>query len=374
MAGALTAVARFDARLLRGARVRAPLGHRIAATRIEGRDEPALLFLPPDGDWRSRRLVSADLARVLRECAEPVRLPARSIGVRQLAGLVLDGVLEFEVGGRFTSGAAAHRILFPGAASPPRGRLGRLSFEALQVTAACGSAPSARAADRLYRFNTRPASASWQRLLPNDTAARRFVGLERRDAAPGGHPAGTWHVWQATVTPGPRPGQPTWKLYVSPVPEATSDACRALLATLGRRHGPFSMKLGRTVSGVLRPDRLVAYFTDRERLRRTATGLRATLGGIAAQGVPFTASLGGDGLLSWGADFATGDALPGLALERSWRGWITVRLGSGISTALRSGSDDPVTFALDRVWLDGVNPGTWSPGRHAMMDGSDADQ
>lgn len=374
VAGTLPAMARFDARLLRGARVRAPVGHRIVPTRIEGRDESALLFLPRDGDWRSRRLVSADLARVLRHCTRPARLPLRSIGIRQLAGLVLDGVLEADLGGRFTSGAAAHRILFPDAASPPRGRLGRLSFEALQATAACGDASPARAADRLYRFNTRPASPTWQQALPDDFAARRFVGLEPLDDPTGGEPAGVWHVWQAPVTPGARPGQPTLKLYLSPIPEATPEACRALRATLGGRHGPFSMKVGRTVSGVLRPDRLVAYFTDRDRLRHTAARLRTTLGGMAAQGVPFTASLGGDGLMSWGADFATGDALPDLALERSWRGWITVRLASGLSTALRSGGDDPVTFALDRIWLDGVNPGTWSPGRRALGSGPDADQ
>jgi hypothetical protein len=117
---------------------------------------------------------------------------------------------------------------------------------------------------------------------------------------------------------------------------------------------------------VLRPDRLVAYFHDRDSLRFTAERLRTTLTGFPAQGVPFSAPLGRDGLLSWGADLEHVLVFGSHARERSWRGWLTSRLATALVTAHQSAANNPVAFALDRVALDGVQVRTWAPGARLL--------
>jgi hypothetical protein len=121
------------------------------------------------------------------------------------------------------------------------------------------------------------------------------------------------------------------------------------------------MKVGRELGSLLRPDRLVAYFALHDDLLDTATQLQRSLGGIAVQGVPFTAALDPAGLCSWGADLPVSSPLAAPPGERSWRAWLSSRLGFALSNAFRSPAVSPVRFALDRISLDGVNTVNWAP-------------
>jgi hypothetical protein len=354
------------AQVIRGARLRAPKGYRLL-------NPPAAFGLSPeagarvfslDGAWPRRHLISAATTKLLASFDTPRRVGSTPIATSVLVRLVLDGLLEMEFDGRFCSGGTAQRRLFPRRRTVTRPSLvQKLSLVALQHAAVPTGHDASQIADRLYQANTLPRSPSWVERCPDDAAARTL--LTPRDADSRNHTSrsGPWLVWERLdhARPRPNPMAPVFKLYVSTSPDATPEAAAAVLRTLSTPRGPFSCKLGQDVASVLRPDRLVAYFHDRAALESTADQLGMTLSGYPTQGVPFTAPIGDNGLLSWGADVAHTREPGSHARERSWRGWVTARLATAICTAQQSGAADPVAFALDRVTLDGVLVRQWAP-------------
>jgi hypothetical protein len=82
------------------------------------------------------------------------------------------------------------------------------------------------------------------------------------------------------------------------------------------------------------------------------------LQGCSAHGVPFTAELGGDGLLSWGRDPPPDPAHGRQTL--SWRTWITWRLAEGLMASAPV-CGDPCAEALKRIAAAGVDARTWAP-------------
>jgi hypothetical protein len=317
--------------------------------------------------WRRGHLVTPDAAALIRSLTRPRRLPIDAADRQAVARLILDGLVAIEDRGRFRSGPDAHRLFFGDEHAPrPRGLIGRLSIDALTCAASLLPQPPSHLIDRLYRYNSRPISPAWRRKFPDAAALSRGLDLDgglarTRSRGIASHVDGTWQAWDAPGALTPLPSAPSYKLYISPEPAETGTACRALRGLLGPRHGPFSMKAGRELASLLRPDRLVAYFASHEDLLETAERLRRRLGGLAAQGVPFTAALGADGLCSWGADMPVTSPLGAATGERSWRAWLTSRLGYALSNSTESTIVSPVRFALDRVSLDGVNTATWTP-------------
>lgn len=227
---------------------------------------------------------------------------------------------------------------------------------------------AAELAARLYRYNSLPATAAWRRRVPHERAAARLLGLDSTGAA---HRRAIWQVWDAAEAPR---HDASFKLYVSPAPAETGRACRLLLAELGRADGPFSVKVAMAPASLLRPDRLIGYFSTLEACRATAHRLLPRLAGIAAHGVPFTAALGRTSLLSWGTDPPADVAAALPPDERSWRGWVTARLaeaivasraearGTGRGSSVRASSHANIAgAALDRLRDVGVDTARWIP-------------
>ncbi len=306
-------------------------------------------------------VLDRDAARLLDSLARPGRLaaaggdPVRAAVVR----LLLDGLLEAERGGAFETGPALHGWLLPDLPPPPaRNALSALALAALATTAAAGDRDASAAARRLYRHHTLPATPRWRRRLPDEGAVLRFL----HPPSPPTDATGAWLVWRGPSRRAPDPGGATPKLYLSPSPERLPVALAAALSLEGRA-APLEVKAGRRLEGLLRPDKLVAYFATAEGMHVAAERLQAGIGGLPAQGVPFTASAGtGDGLLSWGMDAAPGAGLAGVARRESWRSWVTARLGAALVNGLAGVPGvDPVRFALDRLRLDGVDISAWTP-------------
>ena len=333
---------------------------------------------PTEPGWRRAQLVGAETVGLLESVA---RLRAAPAGCddQVIARLLLDGVLELEWNGGCVSGPAAHPLCF--ASRPPRSRgwLGRLSLHALEYAAALGVHRPRTLAERLYRYNTLPASPQWRRRLPDAAAVARLVaGRSARvrvsrgwttftSADPG---APVWEVWERTGAPEPAPGRPTYKLYLSPEVTGVGDASRALRA-LPPACAPFALKQGGDLVTLLRSEKVVAYYTGLDELREAADRLATSLRGMRAQGVPFTVELGGSGLLSWGADPGDFAEPPGPLRQTSWRRWITARLGTALASALSAGAPVPAwQYALDRVSLDGVDPRSWTPPAWFWENGS----
>lgn len=151
------------------------------------------------------------------------------------------------------------------------------------------------------------------------------------------------------------------KLYVSPRPESLADAFPRI-AEAFVRSDVRSFKVGRGIEGLLRSDKIIAYFEDRAHMEDVAGTLSRSLRGCPAQGVPFTAELGGNGLLSSGVDPPAGDA------ATSWRSWVTKGLAASLTARRGTPCVDLVAAALADIRLAGVDPDLWMPSADSFHD------
>ncbi len=319
------------------------------------------------------KAVDRDTALLFLTLREPGLLPSyvrSALGEatgRTVARLIADGVLEIEKDGAFLSGPAALQTRWE--PIPVGGRLAELSMAALRYGQALAVDDPLRLSFRLYGYNRRPLSPRWLRLLSGPEAVQAYLGI-----APGGAhrklldrtwrpspPSEAWLSWHSrTAEPAADPEGATWKLYVSPAPEALAEGFGDVLAALAAaRAGQF--KIGSGAAGLLRPDKIVAYFPTFERLEEAARAVESRLHGVAAQGVPFTSEIAGDGLVSWGMDPPATERSPWGGRE-SWRLWLTHRLARALIAARSSGEAvEPWRYALERLRLEGIDPETWTP-------------
>ena len=366
--------------------------------RLEPGVREALADLQKDADFygvlRPREAAGLGVKSVDRETAllfltlgEPGPLPSYVHRVaggeagRVVAQLVADSILEVDGGDAFVSGPAAFDLFRgEGASERERGRLAALSVEALRYAQALDVSDPLRLSVRLYGYNRRPLTPAWKRLLPSGEAVERHLGI----ASGGVHrklldrswsrvgPSNGWISWRSRAAEAVREvggAGVTYKLYVSPAPEALADGFGRVLEALALARAP-QFKIGADAVGLLRPDKIVAYFPTFERLALAADAIATHLNGTPAQGVPFTSEIGGDGLLSWGVDppaeerSAFGDG------RESWRFWLTHRLARALLAGKAAGkaagsageSVEPWRFALERLRLEGVDTDSWTPG------------
>jgi hypothetical protein len=349
--------------------------------------------------------VDRETALLVLTLAEAAPLPAY---VRELFGhdtgravaqLVADGVLEVAEGDGFVSGARAFHLVAraaredgeePGAV----GAIAALSRDALRYAQALPIEEPLRLSGWIYGYNRRPITPRWRRLLPDAAAVPAFLGIAPGQAAAASFarrwaplaPTAAWISWQARAVSRkaewlPASG-PTYKLYVSPEPDfLAGGGFAAIAAALAEARAPH-FKVGSDAAGLLRPDKIVAYFSGFEALAGAAERLRERLDGAPAHGVPFTAEIAGGGLLSWGVDPPRGQGLP-WAGQESWRLWLTHRLArallsaragaspaaAGLAGEAREPGIEPWRFAVERLRLEGVDTDTWTPGALLWREG-----
>lgn len=349
------------------------------------REDPDLygVLRPRAGAGLSVKSVDRETALLLLTLREPGPLPAyfeRVAGAeagRVVARLVADSVLEVEAGDGFVSGAGAFDLLWDRAGGERSGgRLAELSLEALRYGQELDIGEPLRLSARLYAYNRRPLTPAWKRALPDAGAVERHLGI-----GPGGPhrrlldrtwlSAGEregWLSWRSRAkAPGGGGAGATWKLYVSPEPEALGDGFGRVLEALAAARAPH-FKIGKDAPGLLRPDKIVAYFPTFERLALAADAIAEPLAGTPAQGVPFTSEIGGDGFLSWGID-PPAEERSAWGSRESWRFWLTHRLARALLAGKAAGEGvEPWRFALERVRLEGVDTDTWTPAAHLFRE------
>ena len=338
------------------------VAHHFAACR----DDPEFggALLPRGGDTGAVRALTRAAAELFRSLSQPRGVDSADAGGPDaLARLVLDGVLEVEHGGAFVSRTRAHCAYFDGSPPPrPASRLAAVSDAAVRYAESLGVDDPRVLRERLYRYNSRPASPDWRRRLADEGAVSRFLRIGRAARRGLSHALERgWHYWRPARAAGTN--TPAFKLYVSPGVGDLPAALEATLAALAQGRGMVAAKVGRDVHALLRPDKLVAYFRDGDALHEAAAELAAAFGGMPAHGVPFTADLTGDGLLSWAADPPADTISLDWAGDGSWRVWIASRLASSLALAASEpGESVPAwLFAIDRLSLDGVDLATWAP-------------
>lgn len=292
-----------------------------------------------------------------------------------IAEMVLDGVLEIEWDGGFVSGAQAYELIYADAQRPAaQGALAELAIAALKYAQALAIDDVARLSARMYFYNRQPATLAWKRTFATPEAVVEHLGIQpggpnapllerawRSTALPASNDG--WLSWGSrTATPRFQASDPTYKLYVSPRSEWVRDAFRATLEVLTAQRAP-SFKIGKDLYGLLRPDKIVAYFGSFEQLADAADALRRALDGIPPHGVPFTADIAGDGLLSWGIDPPRDQQVLSWQGHESWRLWVTNRLATYLMMARTAPASaiEPWRFALERLRLEGIDTTTWTP-------------
>jgi hypothetical protein len=303
-------------------------------------------------------------------------------GHEAIAKLVLDGIVEIKSGDSFVSGSEAYPLIFAEQPSPAAaGIVGRLSAEAVQYAQGLDVTDSFQLSSRMYLYNTVPVSPSWKRTFPSADAVAEHLGIqgggrtrslleEHWMSVPAPSDNQGWFVWASKGRGGAPVAGRCYKLYVSPRAEHVREGFQAAVEVLTEVHAA-TFKIGKDVYGMLRPDKLVAYFGSLDEVHGTAERLRRRLKGLPAQGVPFTADVDGEGLLSWGLDPPRGEHL--LAWQGpSWRRWITDRLAVALLSAkvAAPGPLAPWQFALERLRLEGIDTTTWSPARNLWEETS----
>ncbi|MDQ3933621.1 MAG: hypothetical protein M3340_03210 [Actinomycetota bacterium] len=345
----------------------------------DGGDELYGVLRPRAGADLEPRSASTDTALLFLTLAEPAPLPEfvrARLGddtERTIARLVVDGVLEIEADGDFVSGArAGELVLGRRGSSAGSGRIAALSTAALRYGQELDGLPESLLALRLYFYGRKPVSPRLRRELPDEHAVAARLGV-----VPGGSawpeiesgwievppPQGertVWRHWRPRAMPSGRSRgrAANYKLYVSPTADALELALPAVAGTLASARGVVAFKVGRDLPDVCRPDKLVVYLDRLDDLQEAAELLRERLDGCPAHGVPFTAAVTSDGLLSWGAD-PPGGSGP----ASSWRMWVVEQLAAYLALARRSDAAglEPWRFALERLRLSGVDTDTWVP-------------
>jgi|SRR5450631_4345604 len=244
------------------------------------------------------------------------------------------------------------------------GRLENLSRQAVyygvELRMNCGRSDLWR---RLYNFNRYPDRAHSDMSTPSDEPGGAFVAPLLDKVGPG------W-AWTHRTDPqwiffsqprrydaahSVRCRNGRYKVYVSPTLGAFRHTVEAILGALG---DCTALKFARKHGGTLRPDKIVIYTDSMAHTRRVAVAVLSAIGEIRAHGVPFTAELGGDGLLSWAMDPAS------MELRRfsSWRVWISHMIVSCIDAApVEADPDVQVDAVLSELATRyGVVSGAWT--------------
>ncbi len=336
----------------------------------------------------ARTLASArGIATFLAELRRPGRLPRnvrsrwKDNTAREIARLILHRVLEIEVDGMFVSGAAAARAIFrPARRGRPWHGSPTVSVEALRYGAELPLADGDEMALRLYGYNRIPVQPIWRQRLATPAAVASWLALDRGrlqttltrhwigklEPVPGE----VWLFWNPrTPNAHDRTAATQYKAYVSVAPEQSPDAFSHAVHALVET-GPTAFKVAADAHGFFRPDKLIVYFDSWRRLTAFARALIPRLEGLRPHAVPFTAVLDSVARLSWGVDFPAHVNLLKANESESWRMWVSRRLADALCEARREGltSDESVQFALDWVWLDGVDPHTWAADATLLAD------
>jgi hypothetical protein len=203
----------------------------------------------------------------------------------------------------------------------------------------------------------------WERWPDADAVLSSFARARELDTdytidsprAPSG-----WILWKRTDAP-PLIGA-TYKAYVSPSRATLGEAFDALVP-LVRAAAPPVLKVGKDAYGISRPDKFVVYFATRAELDEFTAAAVPLLEGIPPHGVPFTAAVDPDGLVSWGIDPDRDLSTRGWLDHESWRMWVTGRIASALVRLDRADREGDTlwSYVLGRLAVEGVDPVAWTP-------------
>ncbi len=347
-----------------------------------------LLHAPPDSNL-TVKVIDRGLAVFLEKFRQPARIPEVHPGFFDQGGaqkrqfilrLVLDEVLEVSHRGRFIAGVdAVNRVLYPGRigseAGPGEGMncIQSLSRGAI-LTAVKSSCDDPRDLSFiLYAFNRIPMSRYWRMRFPDEAAVAEFLGL-KEDGSWEGMPARVrvrpvkrdeqgepmpfdviWRSWN-TGEQGEEWKKPKYKVYVSPAAKDLPEVFRMVREGM-LKWNVSSMKTGREIQELLRPDKLMLYFSDYRSALDCAAEIADMLSPFGYHGVPFTCPVWEDNPgVSVGVD-----PPDGLTGSGSWRSYIADKIALAIKSIRRRGEDDYLDHINTHLRALGIDGSNWRP-------------
>jgi hypothetical protein len=338
----------------------------------------------------SIKTVNRQLAHLLQQLFEPQQL-AKVVGEftkgkkeeqrRFITRLVLDSVLEVQLGDEFISGAeAVNRALSatphvtPPAQNDFEGNfIQKLSRRALEFALNSALTDPQDISLLLYNFNRVPLNRQWRQRLPDETAIAKYLNLKQDGSWPGmpqnvralptrfdenGQPAVSdvfWRHWRL-ARPSANKGTSTYKVYFSPLPQDLRDVFR-LVRRAVPSSGAHAMKIGRIVAAILRPDKFIVYFTTYQQALAFAREMARSLATYDGQGTPFSYQVDPRcSIVSLGVDppWRNGDI-------SSWRLYITNKLALGIQGAHRNRAKKPLEYVYTYMQMMDVDSHQWCP-------------
>ena len=326
------------------------------------------LLFPPASSALPIRSLSRDAALLFQKLREPSYVPhlLKSIfgaGAKEhLRRLIADGIVEVECHGEFPSGLSFSGLKPGDDTECSRFLVVRLSQEALEYGAELVGLSLPEIAGRLYMYNRLPSTPELQRKLDDPQKVIAFLSKSPatfRQLATHwvcSEMQKSWLVWRS---PQNRP-LPGFKLYISPMIEALPEVFRETVGVLARmKCGSF--KLGLSAFGLLRPDKFVAYFESQDALLQAAQQILELTRGAAPHGVPFSAAMDHEGLLSWGMDppSLTRDNLS--PSPQSWRQWVAERAAVHLASARDGSAEAKAQLVLQRLGIEGIDTASWNP-------------
>jgi hypothetical protein len=293
-----------------------------------------------------------------------------------IAQLILEGILEIEDEGSFVSGTSAVKSIFGETLSQEAGIPGRISVLSTQ---AIGYGLLLRGLDmrllsrKLYSYNTLPWDEQTRSAFEAKHSVKEFLflsgGLGTKNFLKNSWEPNNleekkyWFSWWKQKRKIKMTGssqQPTFKLYISPaieqIPRIFELAVRILSAS-----DAFSFKIGSTIEGLIRPDKMVAYFYNKEAMMDVAGLLSKELDDVTAHSVPFTAQIDKSGVLSWGIDPSDSEVLSSVEAG-SWRMKVTDQLALAIGQAQADQLDLPraIQFVRTKLLTLGISTTDWT--------------
>ena len=271
-----------------------------------------------------------------------------------LNDLILAELLEVKIGNTFVSGISAINKLSPNpraicTKSTESNVMTEISHTAIKAAVNLNLSHQQSLTNFLYAYNTIPASQNKRTTLDDD---RTYLRLNKID--PFWILNDTIEGWYYFKHPTKYAAKSKYKLYINPKPSHLTDTLCIVSETL-KVFDVISFKVGKGSRGILRPDKLVAYFDSIEILMEAAKVLQKKLKDVPAHPVPFTALYDEKGLITWGMDPKTEKDE-----RKSWRQWIIEKLTNSIvNTSEKNAKYDT---ALTSLSIEGINPSTFRPG------------
>lgn len=286
-----------------------------------------------------------------------------------VAGMLIDHVLEIEYGGNFISGSGANAMIFGNdwlIDNKLSNKLSILSANAIRYSCYLSSETAKSLGNKLYTFNAIPRDRNNKQYLSDSNSINAFLysGFEHSEMLAKNwflnKARKYWFSWsRAELLSGEDLIETvdTYKLYLSPMPGAIPAFFNIAVPVLTKSNAT-AFKIGQTIDGLLRPDKMIAYFNNREDLFSAAKELEVLSKDIPAHGVPFTTQLDENGLLSFGIDHAF------LKLKRgySWRTWVTDVVAKTIlqAKAENLNMDFSFQYIRARLFTERINIDNWS--------------